>query len=192
KTVSTDARVIAATNASLDREVASGRFRSDLYYRLNVVTIAVPPLRERRDDVPLLAEAFLREAAIVQGSRSLRLGSEAIKALSAYDWPGNVRELKHVIEEAALMADGPVLVPENLRVFRGSNADSGPVGLPLKDAMAEPEKEHIVRTLEKCEWNCSAAAHSLGVSRTTLYSKINKFEIVIPRKGRPSEKAGER
>lgn len=178
-----DARIIAATNRDLEREVEDGNFREDLFYRLSVVTLRVPPLRERTDDIPLLAERFLQKAREIVGRKSLRLASSAIKAMLAYDWKGNVRELESAIEYSALRARGDRIAAEDLPVkVISHDSDSGSrdhheklfEGLPSLD---ELEKRYLLHVLEKVKGNRSKAAAVMGIDRRTLYRMLDRFGI---------------
>jgi DNA-binding NtrC family response regulator len=162
------ARIVAATHRDLRREVAEGRFREDLAFRLNGVTLSVPPLRERGDDVLLLAQAFLARAS--GGHR--RFTRAAQLALRAHDWPGNVRELEHAVGSAALLADGAELDVQDLRLSRPQGPPTDGLA-PLRDL----EKAHIVEVLRRTKGNKSRAARLLGVDRSTLYDKIRQHGL---------------
>lgn len=186
-----NARVIAATNSDLNRAVARGEFRSDLFYRLNVVSIPIPPLRERRQDIPLLANSFVEQFATVHKRLSVKLSDTAVRALTNYSWPGNVRELRNVIEQAVILARGTHIEPKDLKIAVAPAEDEHQIDLQtLKTALAAPEKDLLVSKLKANKWNCSLTADELGVSRTTLYNKMKKFGIRPPRVGRHREKAG--
>jgi DNA-binding NtrC family response regulator len=178
-----DARIIAATNKDLEAEVKAGRFREDLFYRLNVVTLRLPPLRERRTDIPLLAENFLRNAA-PEGQRRLRLSEEALARLVAYDWPGNVRELQSAIEHAMLRARDGQVSPDDLppklqteEVRRA--AQSSPLSALYNDlpTIEEMERRYLLHVLEATGGNRSRAAEVLGIDRRTLYRMVERFGI---------------
>jgi DNA-binding NtrC family response regulator len=174
RTKHVDVRVIAATNANLSNEVAEGRFREDLLYRLNTVEIRLPPLRERREDIPLLAAHFLREQATHYHKRVAELTPEAMRALLAHQWPGNVRELRHAVERAVLMASGTTVTEEDLGLqpARAGGATS------LDDlTLEEAEKLLIQRALTRHAGNVSRAADALGVSRSALYRRIQHFGL---------------
>ena len=166
--VGVDVRVIAATNRNLDDAVAQGDFRADLYYRLNVFDIRIPPLRERRDDVLPLADSFLREFA---GSRA-ELTPEAIEALRRHDWPGNVRELRNVLERALIMCDGPFIDAVHL-CLRARN------DVPLSSItdLETLEKSAIERAMREADGNKVRAAKQLGISRMQLYGRLRKFGL---------------
>ena len=163
-------RLVAATNRNLETLVAEGKFREDLYYRVNVFAITIPPLRERREDIPLLAEHFLRKFSAVMNKPVGRVGAAAEEVLRVYDWPGNVRELQNAIERAVLVCKGGEIRPEDLPV-QLSNAQPEPAGR----ALAEVERQHIKRVLEESGWNVHRAARLLGIDRVTLYNKIKKY-----------------
>ena len=173
KTRHVDVRVIAATNADVSQLVADGRFREDLLYRLNTVEIRIPPLRNRKDDVPLLANHFLRQQAERYGKAVRDFTPEAMRALLEHSWPGNVRELRHVVERAVLLTPGPSVMIEDVEL-RAKPA-AGPVleEMTLEDA----ERWLITRALQRHEGNVSRAADALGVSRSALYRRLQQFGI---------------
>jgi len=178
-----DARIIAATNKDLEAEVKAGRFREDLFYRLSVVTLHLPPLRERRTDIPLLAENFLRRA-VPEGERPLRLSDEALACLVAYDWAGNVRELQSAIEHAVLHARDGEVTPDDLpprlqsedlrRAARHSPLSALYADLPTFDEM---ERRYLLHVMETTGGNRSRAAEVLGINRRTLYRMAQRFGI---------------
>lgn len=165
----TEARFIAATNANVRQLIEAGRFREDLFFRLNAVEITVPALRERRDDIPLLAGEFLARAAHQQG-RTIRLGASALRAIEGYEWPGNVRELAHVMQRAALLAAGEQIEATDLRL-PGESITEGLDGLTLEQA----ERYVVRRALESCGGDAVAAAAKLGLSRSALYRRLEKL-----------------
>nr|MDQ3818941.1 sigma 54-interacting transcriptional regulator [Acidobacteriota bacterium] len=182
-----NARVIAATNRDLEREVKAGTFREDLFYRLSVVTLYVPPLRERRSDIPLLAERFLRSASQSVGRR-LYLSTEALNLLVAYDWPGNVRELENAIERAALHARGTEIVAEDLPAkmqtgeMRARAASSrSPLTAIYADLISldELERRYLIHVLEAVGGNRTRAAEILRIDRRTLYRMAERFGIKL-------------
>ena len=182
-TLKVDVRVIAATNKDLEAVVRAGHFREDLRYRLQVFPLTVPPLRERRDDIPLLAEHFLKSYAERHRRRLRGLTPRALDLLMRYDWPGNVRELEHAIERAVILARGEHLTPDelppNTRAASGDLEDrtlqepSVPMGLTLK----EVERELIRKTLERTGGNRTRAAGVLGISRATLHNKLKEYDL---------------
>jgi len=175
--VRVDVRVIAATNKDLAEEVKQGRFRDDLYYRLNVIEIHVPPLRERREDIPLLAEHFVERIAHELGKEADGISENGLKVLMDYDWPGNVRELQNAIERAIVTCHGRVLTEADFSTLaRGSNGKSGWT-VPGDVCLEELERRAIVATLERTHGNVKEAAASLGVDRSTLYDKLKRYEI---------------
>ncbi len=166
-----DTRVVAATNRRLAEEVAAGRFREDLYFRLNVLSITVPPLRERREDVGALAEHFVTRLAEELGTAPLPLARADIAALAAYDWPGNVRELRNVIERALLLGR----LPGELIRRPAPPAGESP-RIPSDWTLADLERHHMLQVLERCAGNKSRAARSLGVSRKTLERRLRRWQ----------------
>jgi DNA-binding NtrC family response regulator len=175
KPVKADVRVIAATNANLRAEIAAGRFRADLYHRLNVVEVALPPLRERGDDLPLLADRFLARAAM-RYRRALRGFTDgARRALARHSWPGNVRELEHAIERAVILAHGEFVDEADLRL-EGDAAGLPP--LPVSgDTLDAVERAAVERALREHGWNVTRAAQALGLTRQALYRRMEKFGL---------------
>jgi len=174
--VRVDVRVIAATNKDLALLVAQGKFREDLFYRLSVVTIVVPPLRERRDDIPLLADHFLQSFVATNEQPARAISAEAMAALVAYDWPGNVRELQHAIERAAALSPNRMLLPEDL-----PPVVAGPPRAPTAPALSLQEvvKGHLFRVLKQAKWNKKLAAELLGIHRRTLYRLTKRHGIPL-------------
>jgi DNA-binding NtrC family response regulator len=179
-----DARVLAATNRDIEKEVRAGRFREDLFYRLSVVTLRVPPLRERRGDIPLLAKRFLRAASENAGRGRLRLSEEALNRLVAYDWPGNVRELESAVEYAALHARGAELAAEDLppklqTVEVRQAASRSPLAALYEDlpALDELERRYLQHVLEATGGNRTRTAEILGIDRRTLYRMAERFRL---------------
>jgi two-component system response regulator HydG len=180
QSVTVDARVLAATNRDLEQMMRQGAFREDLYYRLNVIALTLPPLRERREDVPVLAEHFLTRFAARQ-DRTLRLGADALDRLLAYAWPGNIRELENAMERAAILSRGEVVGPEDLPPHVAARLDLGaPPTPPRQMSLADAERVCIIQTLERCGWNHSRAADALGIGRTTLWRKCKEYGIEGP------------
>jgi DNA-binding NtrC family response regulator len=174
-----DVRVISATNANLPKEVAEGRFREDLLYRLNTVEIHLPPLRERREDVPLLAAHFLHEQAARYGRRAKEFDAEAMRALLDHPWPGNVRELRHAVERAVLMTTDDVVREEHLglRAKESGSAAGGGVGSLDGMTLEDAERFLIRKTLAACDGNVSRAAEALGLSRSALYRRLQYYGL---------------
>lgn len=167
-------RVIAATNRDLKREVAEKRFRDDLYYRLGVVTITLPPLRERDHDAVLLARTFLQQIARQYQKEIKGFAADAVAAIQRAPWPGNVRELEHRVKRAVIMADGDVVGAQDLELESGAGGGST---RPLREVRDEAERRHVQAVLRRCEGNVSQAAVELGVSRPTLHDLIKKYGI---------------
>jgi DNA-binding NtrC family response regulator len=181
KTQRVDTRVILATNEDLGKAVAEGRFRQDLYYRVNVINIELPPLRERLADIPLLAQHFLARTCEDAGRKTGGFAEDALTALQRYNWPGNVRELQNIVERAVLLGRGPQVGLEDLpsHIAAGQPASIQPlVGKALKDAMTAPERAIILEVLENNNWNRNATADALGINRTTLYKKMKRLGLM--------------
>lgn len=183
KTCTVDTRVILATNEDLGRAVAEGRFRQDLYYRINVINVELPSLRERIADIPPLARHFLEELCAETGKKIAGFSEPAMAALQSYRWPGNVRELENVIERAVLLGKGDAIGLDDLPA---QLASAGPFPLEpagdrsLKEAMQNPERRIILETLRSHEWNRQATADALGINRTTLYKKMKRLGLDEP------------
>ena len=175
KPLAADVRLLAATNRDLAGMVAEGKFREDLFFRLNVVQLLLPPLRDRRGDIPSLAVHFLREAAKENDKPLRELNGEAMKCLVAYDWPGNVRELRAAIEHGVVMATGPKITLRDLPAAVRESAASGtaPRG-PLPLNLVETELSLMRRALAECRGNRTLAAQKLGISRRTLHRKLRE------------------
>jgi len=173
-----DTRLVAATNRDLMEEIRKGNFREDLYYRLNVVNIHIPPLRERRDDIPLLASAFLKEFNEENGRSIEGIDSKAAMALYNYSWPGNVRELRNCMESAVVLCRGHFIMPEDLPPSVSAGADEeGYIKIKLGSNMAESEKTIIRSTLNYARGNKSRTAEILGIGRKTLHRKIHDYGL---------------
>jgi two-component system response regulator HydG len=171
-------RAVAATNRDLENEVREGRFREDLYWRLNVIALRVPPLRERPFDIPLLVEHFINKVALAAGSPPLDVTAEALAILTAYAWPGNVRELENAIERAAALAQGPRLTPEDLpERIRAGGRQAALISRSRasKLTLRELEREYILETLRETGGNKLRAAEQLGLDRKTLYRKLDEY-----------------
>lgn len=178
--VSADIRLIAATNHDIARAADEGSFRQDLYYRISTLTLHVPPLRERPEDIPLLARHFLAQAKRDAGE----LSEDAVEMLASYSWPGNVRELKNVIERVAILTPGPVITAEDLPadLHRGSGATAGVSGSRVGDTVPldDVEREHIAAVLRRTSWHQGKAAEILRISPKTLYRKIRDYGLQRP------------
>lgn len=170
--IKVDVRILAATNRDLKKAMAENRFREDLYYRLNVICIQVPPLRERREDIPLLAESFVKKHALAMNKEPVKIAPSALKVLMEYDWPGNVRELENVIERALVIGKGSQILPEDLPFPRREQAIE-----PRAKSLKAMEKLHIERILEETGWNIRQAARLLEIDRQTLYNKMKRYKI---------------
>ena len=177
-TLSVNVRVLAATNKDLLKEVKSANFREDLFYRLNVIPILMPPLRNRRNDIPLLARYFLRHFATEQETLAQRFSSEAMRNLLDYSWPGNVRELENSIEHATVLSKGKYIQISDLPAALLQAETGGPAR--SNRSIVENERKLLREVLEECDWNKKAAAHQLGISRSTLYDKLRKYQITKP------------
>jgi DNA-binding NtrC family response regulator len=194
QTIEVDARVILATNQPLEQLVSDGRFRQDLYYRINVVKIELPPLRDRSSDIPMLAEHFLKRFGEELGKQLTGFTPEAIEALRRYEYPGNVRELQNVIERAAVLTRTPTIALTDLppNVVRGESgmrfgapgveqaaaeSDAPWTPMALEEALREPEREILLRALRANGWNRQKTADQLEINRTTLYKKMKQHGI---------------
>lgn len=181
-----DVRVIAATNQNLEELIVQGKFRKDLYYRLNIISVEIPPLRKRKEDIPIMVEHFIKKHSKHSSKKVDRISPEALSILMEYNWPGNVRELENVIERATILSKSSIITPEDFPEFllamspRQHKTDQEK--LKLKHALQSPEKELIIKALEKTGWNRSTAAQMLGINRTTLYKKMNKFGLLKNKK----------
>jgi DNA-binding NtrC family response regulator len=173
--IKVDFRVICATNKDLERAVQEGTFREDLYYRLNVFTIYVPPLRERKSDIPLLAKYFVRKYSRAMAKPVTGISPEAMDVLVRYDWPGNVRELENSIERAMVVGRPPAITPDDLP-FRITEKNH----IPRSGSLASMERAHIADVLEKNNWNITRSAEILEIDRVTLYNKINRYGLRKP------------
>ena len=190
ETIKVDVRILAATNADLRKLVQENKFREDLYYRLNVISIPLPPLRDRKEDVAPLAEHFLRKYSHENGREGLRFSPEAMKMLMDYDWPGNVRELENTVERAVVLSSGPALGPDLLpeqfsqnhsgviRSFPAENLE----GRSLFDIMEACERRIILEVLEKSGWSQTEAAERFKIPLSTLNQKIKRLQIDIKRR----------
>jgi DNA-binding NtrC family response regulator len=180
KTFKVDTRVILATNEDLSQAVAAGRFRQDLFYRINVINLELPSLRERISDIPLLSEHFLARVCQDAGKAVRGFSDEARSALERYHWPGNVRELQNVVERAVLLGKGDMITLDDLPstvVAAAPLAAHAMAGHTLKQALAAPERQIILEALEANQWNRHLTAEALGINRTTLYKKMKRLGL---------------
>jgi transcriptional regulator with GAF, ATPase, and Fis domain len=190
KSIRADVRIIAATNKVLEEEVSEGRFREDLYYRLNVIPIHLPPLRERTEDIPLLIKHFLEKYINGRSTKKVGFNKKALASLMRYRWPGNVRELENLVERMVVLSDSPEIDVGDLpdRVLSGSSQASTMVphidlpdtGIDLSTAVNDFERSIIVQALNKSNWVKNRAAKLLHVNRTTLVEKIKKQKLQKP------------
>jgi len=180
KSISIDLRIIAATHLNLNQEVEKGNFRDDLFYRLNVLPISIPPLRERPEDIILLARHILTRCCHVLKKGEVKFSSESEQVLARFHWPGNVRELENVVERAVNLVSGKVIEPEN---FGFLTPRKGKPSLTVRQGalLEEVEKQTIMETTEAMQYNISKAAKTLGISRATLYKKLKKHNLSISR-----------
>ncbi len=174
--IKVDVRVISATNRNLNELLKEGKLREDLYYRLNVVSIKPPPLRKRKEDIPLLAEHFLKKYSIENKKDVKWIQEDALKLLIRYNWPGNVRELENVIERAVVLTKEDFISPDELPPFVRI-AEKEEFKTSVDKQLQEVEKEHILRVLEANNWNIKKSANILGIDRSTLYNKMKKYNI---------------
>lgn len=184
-TIQTDARVIAATNKDLTPKIKSGAFREDLFYRLNVIHLVVPPLRDRKDDIEPLIHYFLKKYS---PGKEIVISTDALSYLNNYHWPGNVRELENVVQRAAVMARGNVIRQSDLKFSSGNDSPGYPVSIPensdlsFHEVIHSVEKDLIEQALDAANWNKSEAAKKLKINRRLLYSKMNQYNIRKPQK----------
>ncbi len=173
KQITSDFRVICATNRDLKQMVDAGTFREDLYYRLNVVNIRIPALRERKSDIPLLVDHFIKKFCTAMSKNLVTIEKAALERLQEFDFPGNVRELENMIERAIVIGNGKEIKVRDLPLSKAANTST-------VESLDELEKKHIHQILEKYEWNISRTARVLGIDRVTLYNKMKKYEIEKP------------
>jgi two-component system response regulator HydG len=178
ETVNVNVRILAATNKNLQHEVQKGEFREDLYYRINVIPIKIPPLRERRNDIPLLLQHFLKQFNSEQGKNVSGFDPEAMRVLLNYNWPGNIRELENCIEHAVILAKTNMVSISDLPSALTTPTDR--ISPTEKRTMDTHEETLIREVLQECSWNKQHAANRLGISRSTLYEKMKKFRIEKP------------
>jgi DNA-binding NtrC family response regulator len=175
--IKVDARIIAATNRELKKLVESGTFREDLYYRLNVIPVTLLPLRDRKEDIPLLAEHFLAQFSTEMQKPLEALSTEALEILMAHGWPGNVRELRNVLERGAVLARGPIITPLELELAQSDVVPSPPGPAEPADSLKDVERKHIISILKQHHWNITRSAKALGIDRVTLYNKMKRYQI---------------
>ena len=181
-TIDVDVRVIAASNKSLEKEIQEGHFREDLYYRLNVIPFHVPPLRERREDLPILAKSFVEEFCAESGARRKQIAPRAMSRLQSYAWPGNVRELRNLMERLVLMTPGPKIRAEDLPQDLGDREQREDLeGITLGEARKDFEREFLIARLRENDWNISRTAEGIGIARESLSRKVRSLEIKVPR-----------
>jgi len=177
-TIEVDVRVIAATNKSLEKEIQEGKFREDLYYRLNVIPFHVPPLRERREDIPVLVKAFAEEFCVESGARPKPVTGRALALLQSYAWPGNVRELRNLVERLVLMSPGPRIRAQDLPEELRSGARPAEMsGASLEEARREFERRFLLARLEENGWNVSRTAEAIGIARESLSRKMRGYKL---------------
>ncbi len=181
KTIKVDVRVVAATNKDLKSEVQKGTFREDLYFRLNVVPIMMPPLRQRKNDIPLLIQHFIKQCCEESALKKKSFSEEAIRSMSEYEWPGNIRELRNVVERMMILGAGDVVqaseLPFNVTRSEAAYIKNTSGNKSLKDIKEEVERAHIVSVMEKNNWNVTRAAQELDIERTNLHKKLKYYNI---------------
>jgi two-component system response regulator HydG len=176
QSIETQFRLVSATHRDLAQLIKQDLFREDFFYRINVITIDVPPLRERPDDIPVLADFFIEKYATETGKRIEGITQKGLASLASYPWPGNVRELRNVIERAVVIARGHMIGAEELS-FLHSQPDTD---LPGARTLQEVELQHLKACLESCDWNVTQAAKQLGIDRVTLSRKMKRHKITRP------------
>jgi len=189
-TIKVDVRILAATNADLRKLVVEGKFREDLFYRLNVITIGLPPLRERKEDIPQLVEHFLRKFCAENSRAGLQFSPEAMKIMMDYDWPGNVRELENAVERAVVLASGSLLGPDLLpeQLFQNGSGEAGSFpaesfdGRSLFEIMEGCERRVILDMLARTNWSQTEAAERFKIPLSTLNQKIKRLQIDVKRR----------
>lgn len=187
--IQVDVRIVAATNVNLRQAVREGKFRDDLFYRLNVISIDLPPLRSRREDIPLLVNRFLDHFSKENDLETRKLTPDAMRALVDYDWPGNVRELENIIERSVVLSSTPIigtgLLPGHItgRTFQDALLEHNP-NASLFDILEDIERRIILEKLERCNWNQTDAAEQFHIPLSTLNQKIKRLTIEIKKKGR--------
>ncbi|MBI5026338.1 MAG: sigma-54-dependent Fis family transcriptional regulator [Nitrospirae bacterium] len=180
RSIKTDVRIVASSNKDLKKEVEAGNFREDLFYRLNVIPITLPPLRERKDDIPLLVTHFLNEYNKTMNKQIQGFSKEVIDAFIKYDWPGNIRELKNIIERIVVLVDKKIVSMHNLPIDVIMHIKVPINELPLREAQFEFERQYLLKIMEKTRWNKTRAAKALGIHRNTLLLKLNQLGLKRP------------
>ncbi|MDD2310332.1 MAG: PEP-CTERM-box response regulator transcription factor [Desulfuromonadaceae bacterium] len=180
--IAVDARIIAATNRDINKETEAGAFREDLYYRISVIHIKLPPLRDRGEDIMLLANFFLRRCSKESGKKARRFSPDSVRLLESYEWPGNVRELENKVQRAVIMSDSQIIEPEALNFSIKTVRDKfrSFSNLTLKDAREMVEREMVITAIENQNNNMARSAEALGISRPTLYDLVKKYSIFKP------------
>ena len=190
-----DVRFLAATHRDLSVLVVMGQFRQDLLFRLNGITVQIPPLRERIDEIPRIAERLLRDACARAKRADLELGAEGLELLRSYRWPGNVRELRNVVERAVLLCDGSVIRPDHLMFDRSGPAPNAPPASVPSPPMPPPsppsERDRIIAALNQCGGNQTEAAKLLGITRRMLAYRLDRYGVPRPRKSAPGDDCDE-
>ncbi len=184
-TLKVDVRVIAATNQDLQELIIKGKFREDLFYRLHIIPIEIPPLRERKVDIPLLIQEFIIKHARRVSKNIEGISEKALAILINYNWPGNIRELENVIERAIILSKGPLILPDDLPETLTARRNKGSMeedNQKLKEALKNPEKDLILKALDSMSWNRNEAAKTLGINRTTLYKKMLRYGLLKHKK----------
>jgi two-component system response regulator AtoC len=186
-TTKVDVRVIAASNQRLQDLINQGKFRKDLFYRLNIIAIEIPPLRDRKIDIPLLAQEFVVKHSKRVSKKVEGISDKALSILMNYNWPGNIRELENVIERGIILTKGQEIIPEDfpeILTSRKGNGEGKEDSQKLKEALKDPEKDLISRALDTVNWNRNEAAQALGINRTTLYKKMLRYGLLKQKKGK--------
>jgi two-component system response regulator PilR (NtrC family) len=184
ESVDIDLRLMAATNRNLPEEIKAGQFREDLYYRMNVVGIHLPPLRERKEDIPLLVEHFVKKYNTEMGKQCVGVSDDVMRLLMGYEWKGNIREMQNVIERAVIFAEDDVIRASDIGLIGSKVVALGEENESLLAAVKAYEKEHICRVLNKYDWNKVEAAKALNVGLSSLYRKIFELEINVDKRGK--------
>ena len=169
-----DATIISATNKKLKEQISKGNFREDLYYRLNVIPLEIPPLRDRKDDIPILLYSFLNEYNKKLGKNIVKIDDNAMEIMKEYNWPGNVRELKNIVERIAIFSEGEVIYTEDLPRELIEDVD---IKLEKLSPLEISEKDIIISSLKENNWNISKTSRELDISRSTLRRKIEKYNL---------------